>query len=324
MTKPNKTIEPLHVHDVRLFHDYEDDYDVLCSQFWLLTDIWSAAFEKTEKAFVFLAFRCVESGKWHEHAIEKHEANLEICRLLESYSRWEYDQYFCPNLFSKPRRKRKYALETSFGWCDIDGSNPEDYEPGPSLLWETSPGRYQALWSWDSYLEPDEAERFSKALAYRHGGDRNGWSATKMMRLMGSVNHKLQYDEPYVYTIACDWTKIRERPVALKQDRPKLMRPLPEVDVDPTKFDRTAVIKKYSKDLHPKARTIMRNRKAYEPNRSAQVFHMVAALHEAGARHDEIASVIWDSPYFVEKHGHDIGKLNEEIARVVGKLGARR
>lgn len=321
MTKTAKKADPLHVHDVRLFNDYEDDYDVLCSQFWLLSDIWERTFEQFESAFAFLAFRCVETGRWHEHAISKSESNLEVCRLLESYSRWEFDQYFCPNLFSKPRRQRRHALKTRFGWCDIDGSNPEDYDPDPSLVWETSPGRYQALWAWDSYHEPDEAERHSKALAYRHGGDRNGWSITKMLRLMGSVNHKLQYDEPYVYALDCDWTKISERPVALTQDTFNSMHPLPEVDVDPTALDRDAVIKKFSKDLHPKARAMMRNRKAYEPNRSAQIFHMIAALHEAGACHDEIASVIWPNPYFVEKHGHDIGKLNEEIARVVGKLG---
>lgn len=321
MTKLKNTAQGLRVRDVSLFHDYEDDYDVLCSQFWLLSDIWDATLDRFENAFVFIAFRSLATGKWHEHAIEKHEAHLEISRLLGHYSRWDYDQYFCPNAFSKPRRKRQHALPTRFGWCDIDESDPNAYDPCPSLVWETSPDRYQALWSWDTYHEPDEAERFSKALAYRHGGDRNGWTITKMLRLMGSVNHKPQYDEPYVHTVACDWTEIRARPLSLKRDRAKLTSPLPEVDVDPTKFDRAEVIKKYRKDLHPKARTLMGNRKAYEPNRSAQIFHMIAALHEAGACHDEIASVIWPNPYFVEKHGHDIGKLNEEIARVVGKLG---
>ena len=316
-----KTHEPLFVGDVSLFHDYEDDYDVLCSQLWLLTDVFGPNSETNQKLFVFLAFRCVRTGKWHEHAIEWPANHLEMGQLLERYSRWDYDLYFCPNPFSEPRRKREYALPTRFAWCDIDDSNPEDYEPQPSLLWQTSPDRFQALWSWDTYHKPDEAERFSKALAYRHGGDRNGWTITKMLRLMGSVNHKPQYDEPYVPTVACDWTEIRARPLALKRDRAKLKSPLPEVNVDPTKFDKAEVIRKYRKDLHPKARTLMGSRKAYEPNRSAQIFHMVAALHEAGACHDEIASVIWPNPYFVEKHGHDLGKLNEEITRVVGKLG---
>lgn len=322
MTISQKPTKTLRAHDVSLFHDYEDDYDVLCSQFWLLTDIWNTVLDPFENAFVFLAFRSVESGKWHEHAIGKHEAHLEICRLIEHYSRWEYDQYFCPNPFSKPRRTGKFALPTCFGWCDIDEGDPQKYKPSPSLVWETSPSRYQALWAWDKLHEPEKAERFSRALAYRHGGDRNGWTITKMLRLPGSINHKPQHDEPFVHAVACDWSKIRARPLALKQSQTKLTsRPL-EVDVNPTKFNRAEVIKKFGKSLHPKARTLMRNRKAYEPDNSAQIFHMIAALHEAGANTDETGCVLWTSPYFVEKHGQNFGKLNEEIARVLGKLEA--
>lgn len=57
-----------------------------------------------------------------------------------------------------------------------------------------------------------------------------------------------------------------------------------------------------------------------EKDRSSCIHLMIACLHEAGASRDEIASVLWDSPYFFEKHGRDIGKLNDEISRVVGKL----
>ncbi len=80
------------------------------------------------------------------------------------------------------------------------------------------------------------------------------------------------------------------------------------------------MLKRYGKSLHLKVRTLIRNRKAYEPNRSAQIFHIIAGLHEAGANADEIASVLWQNPYFLEKHGRDIGKLNEELSRVIGKL----
>lgn len=306
----------------KIFKDLDDDADVTRSQYQFFMDVWD--FEGVPKGtvYTFLGFKRVSDGKWIEKAIKIRNGafSKEAFDLLTQFNRWDFDQYFCPNTFSKPRRKRQYALPTRFGWCDIDGSDPDAYDPWPSLVWETSPDRFQALWAWDTYHELDEAEGFSKALAYRHGGDRNGWTITKMLRLMGSVNHKLQYDEPYVHTVACDWTEIHARPIALSRDQAKLSGPLPEVDVDPAKFNAAEVVKKYRGQLHPKARTLMRNRKAYEENKSAQIFHMIAALHEAGACYDEIASVIWPNPYFVEKHGHDIGKLNEEIARVVGKL----
>lgn len=324
MTKKKTYVPNKHPKNTaKIFKDLDDDADVTRSQCQFFEDVWDFWGIPNGTIYTFLGFKRVSDGKWIEKAIKIKDGafSTELFDLLTHFNRWDYDQYFCPNAFSKPRRKRQYALPTRFGWCDIDESDPDAYDPWPSLVWKTSPNRYQALWSWDKYHKPNEAERFSKALAYRHGGDRNGWTITKMLRLMGSINHKPQYDEPIVHTVACDWTEVRARPLVLQRDQAKLSTPIPSADADPTKFNSADIIKKYRGDLHPKARTLMRNRKAYEPNRSAQIFHMIAALYEVGASHDEIASVIWPNPYFVEKHGHDIGKLNEEIARVVGKLG---
>jgi hypothetical protein len=301
----------------KIFRDYEDDADIIRSQVSFLRNLWG---ELPQGTFTFLAFKQVTTGKWIDHVIE-HRA-CDLADILTEYSRWDHDQYFCPNPFSEPRRKRQYALQTRFGWCDMDASDPKAYDPPASLVWETSPGRFQALWAWDRTHKVSDAEQFSKALAYRHGGDRNGWSATKMLRVPGSVNHKPQYDEPFVRAVSCDWTKIVSRPLPLQGTRH--YRPAADIDADPGKHDRDAVLKRYGKDLHPKVRTLIRNRKAYEPDRSAQIFHIAAGLHEAGASPNEIAAVLLDSPYFVEKHGRDINKLNEEIARVIAKLGGGR
>jgi hypothetical protein len=317
---PLKTFED-HIH---IFEDYDDDYHILCSQFWFLNDVWDFWNGSKEAAYAFLAFRNVKNGKWHEHAIEMPEENLEISELLIGYSRWDFDQYFCPNPFSEPRRKRQYALPTRFGWCDMDESDPDAYDPRPSLVWETSPERYQALWSWDKTHKASDAEKFSKALAYRHGADKNGWSATKMLRLIGSVNHKPQYDEPIVRTVMCDWTEVASRPLPLKGARRRWPAHLADIDANPGKHDRDAVLKRYGKKLHAKVRTLIRNRKAYEPDRSACIFHIIAGLHEAGASIDEIAAVLWRNAYFLEKHGSDINKLNDELSRVIGKLEGGR
>ncbi|NRG17573.1 hypothetical protein HPQ64_07720 [Rhizobiales bacterium] len=305
----------------RIFKNLDDDADVIRSQFHFLQDVWDFWDDIGDPVYTFLAFKKVTTGKWVEQAIKASDGLSEVTLLLTKYPRWDYDQYYCPNPFSEPRRKRQYALPTRFGWCDMDESDPEEYDPWASLVWETSPDRYQGLWVWDKTHSAGEAEKFSKALAYRHGGDKNGWSATKMLRLIGSVNHKPEYDEPFVHTVYCDWTKIASRPMPLKGRRHSWPVSMAEVDANPNKHDRLAVLKKYWKELHPKVRTLIRNRKAYEPNRSAQIFHMIAGLHEAGASHDEIAAALWDSPYFFEKHGYDIGKLNDEIGRVVGRLG---
>ena len=308
----------------RIFRDLEDDAHVIRRQFRFLRDVWDFWEDIGDPVYTFLGFKEVATGKWIEHAIGHGFSFPEISELLTQHSRWDYDQYFCPNPFSEPRRKRQYALPTRFGWCDMDASDPDAYEPMPSLVWETSPERYQALWSWDKTCRPSEAETFSKALAYRHGGDRNGWSATKMLRLIGSVNHKPQYDEPFVQTVAFDWTEIISRPLPLKGAQHSWPIELPSINVDPTRHDRAVVLERYRMYLQMKVRYLIGDRTVREKDRSAQVFHMIAGLHKAGASPDEIACVLWDSPYFVDKHGRDLGKLNDEIARVIGKLGAGR
>lgn len=307
---------PLHLGG-RPFSNLDDDNDVIRSQRVFLQDVWC---DIASGSFTFLAFKKVTTGKWSDHAVEHPDFQSSVSDLLRRYSRWDYDQYFCPNSFSEPRRKQQYALPTPFSWCDMDESAPNAYDPLPSLVWRTSPRRFQALWLWHNTQTVSAAEGFSKSLAYRHGGDKNGWSATKMLRIPGSVNHKPSYYEPFVKIIECNWSPIISRPLPLKGFRQLTSLATKDAEADPGKHDPDAVLKRYGKSLHPKVRTLIRNRKAYEPNRSAQIFHIIAGLHEAGANADEIASVLWHNPYFIEKHGRDIGKLNEELSRVIGKL----
>lgn len=301
----------------QLFLDLNHDEHVIRSQLRFLQDVCR---DFTAGSYMFLAFKNVATGKWQEHAI-KHGGSLShIATLLHQYSRWDYDQYFCPNPFSEPRRRQQYALPTPFSWCDMDESDPNAYDPLPSVVWQTSPLRYQAFWLWNKTHRATDAELFSKSLAYRHGGDNNGWSATKMLRIPGSVNHKPQYNEPFVKIIKCDWSAIASRPVLLEGARHSVITALPAVDVNTNKHDRHAVLKRYFKLLHPKVRTLIRSKKAYEPDRSAQVYHMIVGLHEAGATSDEIGSVLWQNPYFIDKYGRDANRLNDEISRVIGKL----
>jgi hypothetical protein len=308
----------------RIFKDYQDDEHVLHSQVGFLRDIWDT-WHLVGPAYAFLAFKDVRTGEWIDRAIDVSAFDARpISKLLSRYGRWDYNQFFCPNLFSEPHRQKQYSLPTRFGWCDMDASEPQDYDPWASLVWQTSPGHFQGLWAWDRTHSPQEAETFSKALAYRHGGDTNGWPHTKMLRLIGSINHKPEYDEPFVQTIRCDWSRIEARPVPLPSRRKNARVSTADIDVDPTLHDRAEVIKRYRKDLHVKARYLMGNRKVCEPDRSACIYFMIRALHEAGASPDEIASVIWTSPYFVEKHGQRLNKLNEEIARILEKAEAEK
>jgi hypothetical protein len=108
----------------------------------------------------------------------------------------DHDLYWCPSLFEFPERKTENAVDERALWADLDEVDPrsiDDYPP--TMAWETSPGRYQALWllnqgdirgaSW----EGGENQR----LTYYIGADESGWDTTQLLRIPGWTNHKLNY-----------------------------------------------------------------------------------------------------------------------------------
>jgi RepB DNA-primase from phage plasmid len=282
-----------------------------------LTRVWRLH----SSGYVFLATRRVSGRCWEDHALKLPVRHHELKRLLRAYPRTLYDHYFCPNAFSKPKRKRKYTLPTPYGWCDIDDGDPLAFRPPPNFLWRTSPAHHQGIWIWDRFEEPDQAEAYSKALAYRFGGDRNGWSVTKYLRVPWTYNHKPEYDRPLVKLIADGTGKPQSQ-------RPRLLRGVShaaalDLRVDPSRHDPREVLEKYCRKLHLRVRWLIRTRRVSEGDRSKCIFEIIAGLHKAGASPDEIAAVVLHNPYFISKHGRRRDHLNAEISRILSKLGAR-
>jgi len=104
------------------------------------------------------------------------------------------DVYWCPSLFEYRRRQAEVAMDEHALWADLDEIDPRGIEEQfkPTIAWETSPGRYQALWvvsqgdlqnaSWPGY----ENQR----LTYYLGADNSGWDTTQLLRIPGWHNHK--------------------------------------------------------------------------------------------------------------------------------------
>lgn len=100
------------------------------------------------------------------------------------------DLYWCVNIFSKPRRVKENALPSRVLWADLDPVHPTKCRLMPSITWESSPGRYQALWLLDEEVAPDEAAELSKRIAYGDDADKGGWDLTQVLRLPNSINYK--------------------------------------------------------------------------------------------------------------------------------------
>jgi AAA domain/RepB DNA-primase from phage plasmid len=108
----------------------------------------------------------------------------------------EDELYFAPMVFSQPRRRSEYATKCSRLWADLDEINPDQIPPDltPNILWETSPGRYAAVWFMGS-RRPETTERGGEnhKLTIALGADPSGWDTTQLLRVPGSANNKPGY-----------------------------------------------------------------------------------------------------------------------------------
>ena len=101
--------------------------------------------------------------------------------------------YFTPALFRKPDRKAYLVMEEERLWADLDEADPNEIEDKyrPTIAWQTSPGRYQAVWvltEGAAEASMDDAE--NQRLSHHVGADPSGWDTTQLLRVPGSRHHK--------------------------------------------------------------------------------------------------------------------------------------
>lgn len=147
-----------------------------------LLKIWDLQCQPGE--FVCLS---VKGNSWKDYSFP-YDDNLrhELTQWLQNHA--TRDMYFCPLPFSEPRRAKEFVARSQFLWSDIDDGDYSKSEP--TVLWESSPGRFQGLWQLPGPVEPDVAADMSKRMAYYIGADRGGWDLTQVLRIPGTPNLK--------------------------------------------------------------------------------------------------------------------------------------
>ncbi|MEP5170463.1 MAG: DNA-primase RepB domain-containing protein [Shimia thalassica] len=296
------------------------DRAVIRDQVDFLTTLWQPQIRVSQDLFGAFCFKRRGSTKMVQE-FEWLNEEVKIGRLLRKYDRHIWDQFFSPNVYTRPKRLVKCVHLCRLGWCDIDKGDPNSFDPLPSVVWETSPGNTQALWFWDRPHTPKRASAFSKALTYRHGGDKGGSAPNKLLRLPGSFNHKPAYAGPFIPLRHYDTRLIFKRPELLPDKDRNYGAQIVASHMNPRAHDRFAVLKKYRSKLTASTRSLIRRNRVQAPDRSSRIFAMVAGLHEAGETLEEIASVIWGSPYFRDKYGDDLNALETEVSRIIARVG---
>jgi hypothetical protein len=106
------------------------------------------------------------------------------------------DVYFAPCLFLDRRRIEQFAEPERTLWADMDEADPREVDQAyrPTIAWETSPGRYQAIWLLSTLrVGASWADKENHRLTVYLGADPSGWDTTQLLRVPGRANWKPEY-----------------------------------------------------------------------------------------------------------------------------------
>lgn len=244
------------------------------------------------------------------------------------------DVYWCTSIFEVDRgRKQEWAMEHYSLWADLDEVDPRGIADWPpSVAWETSPGRFQALWYLSS-TRLNLADRGAECqrLTYHLGADRSGWDITTLLRLPGWANHKpdRRQDDGTAWTgrIVADLDgKGRRWKIDEFDDLPEiegLGASTPEIaalESEVNKVDRHKAYARYRLKLPAKARELFSAR-AVAGDRSEKLWWMMRCLADAGASVTEIAAIVRETVWNkFEGRSDELHRLLSEASKAIAQV----
>lgn len=140
------------------------------------------------------------NGTWKEHWFQYPSEVNEIVYKAKDLAAKNQNVYFTSHLFSSPKSIKANVLPTDTIQADLDSADVHTLPVKPTIIVETSPGRYQAYWivkkDKEQPLTAQGLEELSKRLTYSITDcDRSGWSLGHRVRLPDTFNFK--YDTPH-------------------------------------------------------------------------------------------------------------------------------
>jgi hypothetical protein len=241
-----------------------------------------------QRGYVFLSWKD-SNGDWHDsaHGWNENESPEELPNNGE-------DIYFCPTIFSKPRRQKQYALPSKWLHADLDEVVPRQTAPLPTIGWETSPDRFQCLWLLDRALSPKLHGQLNQKVTYFTGADKGGWSVTKVLRLPGTKS--LKYKQPWRVRICQKGKSYRVARVAkLVKDVAVTPGSVPITDVEIPDMTANAVLHKHRGKIPKRAKALLGVRQASVGRRSERLWELECLLLESGVPPEETLILVRES-----------------------------
>lgn len=205
----------------------------------------------------------------------------------------DMDAYVAAQLYrTKNGGRRKGNVKICpVAWSDLDTAHPDKVQPVPSLVVETSPGRFHGYWRTETPMEPQVAEELSRRIAYAHhahGADLGGWDLTQVLRVPGTHNHK--YPERPEVTV---WMF---NPEPLTMDAFQTLPEAPQAASGPEQYSdpNEPPVELRGYDLeHWQAESVS--------DRSSWAMHMVAVLKEHGLADRMVEIALANHPIYLDK-----------------------
>lgn len=182
---------------------------------------FSFAFGEAE-GLVCIGKRDVRSGKFEDQFFVWPNELPQILDLIRRNAK-NCDMWYCPQIFSEPRKGKEYVKLCPSAWSDLDSCPPDRLRVEASVVVQSSPGRYQALWRFSTPVEPTIAEDISRRIAYAHadeGADKTGWDLTQYLRIPFTPNHKYA-DLPQVVIIKAKPIEYQPKDFDLYEEVPQ-------------------------------------------------------------------------------------------------------
>jgi hypothetical protein len=246
-------------------------------------------------------------------------------------SHTQHDLYWSTSIFEYPIRQEGYAMEEYALWADLDEANPyliEDYQP--TIAWESSPDRYQALWvarrGAGNFAMASWPGKENQKLTYHLGADLGGWDTAQLLRIPGWENHKPHYRDKHgnypkgkilwMDGPQYELTDFAELP-ELKIGETQLTEALSS-DIDAV--DRLAVIARVKLKLNHTARELLTARDTGGADKSEKLWYLIRCLADVGCTTAEIVSVVKPSVWNkFEGRQDEMRRLISEASKAIAK-----
>lgn len=270
----------------------------------------SRAWGRKQSGFVFFPYinraEQIESGSRKKgfHEGPAFQWPQEKDKILEHcMAHTEHDLYWSTSMFEYPIRREDYAMDEHALWADLDPIDPHTLdEYPPTMAWESSPGRYQALWlaAQGDFQGASWPGNENQRLTYLIGADPSGWDTVQLLRMPGWENHKPEYKRPdgsYPQGELLWANGARYLPGDF-DDLPEIagvsgqLTDALESEIDA--IDRHKVIARVRLKMTHRSRDMLTAREV-SGDRSGQLWYLIRSLADVGCSVAEIVAIVRDT-----------------------------